>query len=185
MRKCSIEGCDNPLRSKTGKVNICPMHQTRLKRNDSIKLKKEITNTHGLEILPHDIVNDIIRDNMDKKDKEIMEILIENGFEEASLRNIKYRRKKLGLKKYNFDGKHYSKKEAKQTYGEKCELCSYDLTIDVHHIIEKKNGGTDDLDNLCILCPNCHALVHRGVLSNMNTRNDIPTLILELKKLTN
>lgn len=183
MKICIVVGCDNLIKNNLS--GFCAMHETRVRRNGYISLKKEVDISHGLEILPHDIVDDIIRDNMDKKDKEIVNILIEEGFKEASLRNVKYRRKRLGLKKYKFDGKHYSIKLAKEKYGQSCELCSYSLTIDVHHILEKKKGGTDEIENLCVLCPNCHSLIHRNILSPMKSRDDISQLILELKELTN
>ena len=43
-----------------------------------------------------------------------------------------------------------------------CELCQYNnfAILQAHHIIEKSNGGSDDLENLMLLCPTCHALQH-------------------------
>lgn len=52
-----------------------------------------------------------------------------------------------------------------EQHGELCELCGYDKhpkILVVHHIVEKCNGGTNDLDNLQLICPNCHALQHYG-----------------------
>lgn len=48
--------------------------------------------------------------------------------------------------------------------GFKCEVCSFDDVIEVHHIISKKAGGTDEHSNLILLCPNHHALIHAGLL---------------------
>lgn len=31
---------------------------------------------------------------------------------------------------------------------------------DVHHIIPKRNGGSDDMANLTYICPNCHRIAH-------------------------
>lgn len=31
---------------------------------------------------------------------------------------------------------------------------------DIHHIIPRKEGGKNDMDNLCYICPNCHRIVH-------------------------
>jgi 5-methylcytosine-specific restriction endonuclease McrA len=44
----------------------------------------------------------------------------------------------------------------------KCNRCEFNIIeiIQVHHIIEKSKGGSDDLSNLELLCPNCHALHH-------------------------
>ncbi len=48
-----------------------------------------------------------------------------------------------------------------------CFFCGWyvvNVSCDVHHIVEKKKGGTDEMSNLTYLCPNCHRLVHSGVL---------------------
>ena len=46
-----------------------------------------------------------------------------------------------------------------------CSICGYkehpDI-LEVHHIIARKDGGNDDIDNLILLCPNCHRKVHKG-----------------------
>jgi len=34
----------------------------------------------------------------------------------------------------------------------------------MHHIWEVSAGGSDDPSNLIALCPNCHALYHRGTI---------------------
>jgi len=51
--------------------------------------------------------------------------------------------------------------------GEKptCERCGYSETIDIHHIKQRRDGGKNSSDNLIILCPNCHALFHRGIIN--------------------
>ena len=44
-----------------------------------------------------------------------------------------------------------------------CMICGWDKApCDCHHIIERKNGGKNELNNGIILCPNCHRLVHVG-----------------------
>jgi len=44
-----------------------------------------------------------------------------------------------------------------------CMICGWDKApCDCHHIIERKNGGKNELNNGIILCPNCHRLVHFG-----------------------
>lgn len=42
---------------------------------------------------------------------------------------------------------------------EKCQNINFAI-LQVHHVIEKSKGGSDELDNLLLLCPNCHALEH-------------------------
>ena len=43
--------------------------------------------------------------------------------------------------------------------GNKCCICTTP-GIQAHHIIHKEHGGSDDLDNLAPLCPNCHSQIH-------------------------
>lgn len=44
----------------------------------------------------------------------------------------------------------------------KCNRCTFDFIeiLEVHHKIERCNGGTDNIDNLELLCPNCHSIHH-------------------------
>ena len=47
--------------------------------------------------------------------------------------------------------------------GIKCGMCGWDkTTLDLHHVIERKNGGSDWHSNLAPLCPNCHRMAHEG-----------------------
>jgi len=48
-------------------------------------------------------------------------------------------------------------------YDRRCYVCGFsiDIALRVHHIIPVSLGGTDEMENLVLLCPNCHALVHR------------------------
>lgn len=44
-----------------------------------------------------------------------------------------------------------------------CSKCGFHIdkvALDIHHIIEKKNGGSDDMNNLTYICPNCHRIAH-------------------------
>ena len=45
----------------------------------------------------------------------------------------------------------------------RCEnpYCKYTHFLDVHHIIDEKDGGSNKLSNLIVLCPYCHDLAHR------------------------
>lgn len=38
-----------------------------------------------------------------------------------------------------------------------CFACGFDLKIERCHIVPKQFGGQDDVSNLHLLCPNCHA----------------------------
>lgn len=56
-----------------------------------------------------------------------------------------------------------------------CSFCGWhvdNVICDIHHIIEKKNGGSNEHTNLSYICPNCHRLVH----SNKIKPSDLITL---------
>lgn len=50
-----------------------------------------------------------------------------------------------------------------------CSLCGWyveGVVGDIHHIIEKKNGGSNDHSNLTYICPNCHRMVHSNKIDS-------------------
>ena len=51
--------------------------------------------------------------------------------------------------------------------GYKCQACktSKDIVLEVHHILERSNGGGDRPDNLITLCSSCHKKIHSGKIS--------------------
>lgn len=51
-----------------------------------------------------------------------------------------------------------------QERGGVCERCGYSQThiLVVHHKVRKCDGGTNDMNNLELICPNCHAEIHYG-----------------------
>ena len=50
--------------------------------------------------------------------------------------------------------------------GYRCAIptCRAILAIDLHHLIEVSEDGSNDATNLIALCPTCHALHHRGTI---------------------
>lgn len=42
-----------------------------------------------------------------------------------------------------------------------CEACGYSRTTIIHHMIPLSKGGTDTRENLVVVCPNCHLLIHK------------------------
>lgn len=47
-----------------------------------------------------------------------------------------------------------------------CTCCGFyikDVVWDIHHIVPKKLGGTDDMTNLTYICPNCHRIAHTDI----------------------
>jgi hypothetical protein len=54
------------------------------------------------------------------------------------------------------------KQQVFKQYDNKCYACGFSIRmiLRVHHIIPMSLGGTDEIENLVLLCPNCHTLVH-------------------------
>jgi hypothetical protein len=47
-----------------------------------------------------------------------------------------------------------------------CEICNWDkASRDLHHIIEVANEGTNTIDNIICVCPNCHREIHKNLVS--------------------
>ena len=53
---------------------------------------------------------------------------------------------------------------------DKCAVCGRQDYLEFHHLIPKEKGGTDEYDNLIVLCGCCHATVH-GRKYNVNKPN--------------
>jgi len=160
------------------------MHRARIKRHGHPGLKTE---SHALEKLPHPVVDDIIHKNWEKmEDKDIAKELRKMGFKGANQWTVRYRRRKLGIKKYLYGEtkkhKAWVRAQAIKTYGKKCDLCGYKLAIDTHHLTPKKKGGKHEINNLIVLCPNCHALITRKRIALKNRKN-IPEARKKIKEL--
>lgn len=72
----------------------------------------------------------------------------------------KYKRKQDSSKKKIKDYKNED-----EINFNKCMICGWDKAkCDIHRIKEGKDGGKYEKKNVVILCPNCHRLVHRGII---------------------
>ena len=185
MTKCAIKGCLYFTQYKNTKQIYCQMHLARVRRHGYPELKKDAYQT--LERLPHKIVDDFIRENCQKMiDEEIVKKLRKMGFKGATQWTVKYRRRKLNVKKYLSGDiqkhKAWIRSQAIKKYGNKCELCGYGLSLDTHHIIPKKLDGPHEVENLTVLCPNCHALLTRNIFILQN-RRDLPRIREKVNKL--
>lgn len=63
--------------------------------------------------------------------------------------------------------------------GAKCMVCGFDDVIEIHHVLPPKEGGNEKAENLLILCPNHHSMLHAGLLKikDFNKLGDIPKKI--------
>lgn len=55
----------------------------------------------------------------------------------------------------------------------RCEnpFCKHTRFLGVHHILDEKEGGTNKLDNLIVLCPYCHDLAHKKEIPEEEMRD--------------
>ena len=61
----------------------------------------------------------------------------------------------------------------------RCTICS-EKCYEIHHIIERAEGGSDELENLIVLCRNCHQ--HRYHRSGEFTREQLRLYKQKLKE---
>lgn len=185
MPTCKIKGCKKPTTYTYTRFPYCEMHKARIRRHGYSELKKNAY--QSLEKLPHKIVDNFIRKNCQKMvDKEIAKELKKRGFKEATIWTIKYRRRKLGIKKYLYGEikkhKTWIRTQAIKKYGNVCELCGYRISVETHHVIPKHQGGPHETDNLIVICPNCHSLITKRIII-LNNRKDIPKIRKKIIKL--
>ena len=60
-----------------------------------------------------------------------------------------------------------------------CQVCGWEDIVEVHHRIPIKNGGNNEPENLLILCPIHHRMLHMGLL---NIKKIDPPEMLEVPK---
>lgn len=57
--------------------------------------------------------------------------------------------------------RHGWAKAAIKYYGNRCERCGWDESrCDVHHRVQKSQGGPHTIANAIVICPNCHRIQH-------------------------
>lgn len=85
-----------------------------------------------------------------------------------------------GSKNHRWDGGNdqYWKQVLVDKYGHKCQVCSFDVVVQVHHIDE--NRQNNNLSNLVLLCPNCHFSIHHANYNLMNEDNKWLLLPIQL-----
>jgi hypothetical protein len=54
--------------------------------------------------------------------------------------------------------------------GRMCAVCNRQNGVQVHHIVPKHDGGSDDASNMIPICPNCHDEAHADYTPGRTTR---------------
>ena len=53
-----------------------------------------------------------------------------------------------------------TKRKVAEFWNHQCAICGGKDFLEFHHLTEKSKGGTDNYDNLILLCTCCHAAIH-------------------------
>ena len=83
---------------------------------------------------------------------------------------VQKRMKKYGIhtesgRYSNKDSESYWRRTLNAEHNHTCQFCKWNKdNCDVHHMVPRKDGGKWERDNLILVCPNCHRLLHRGKL---------------------
>jgi hypothetical protein len=89
--------------------------------------------------------------------------VVENNFCSRSCSNTHSNKKYVGESARNFKhGRSLYRGIALKEYPSVCMVCGFDkeYAIEVHHI--DKDRSNNNIENLKVLCANCHLGVHRG-----------------------
>ena len=63
-----------------------------------------------------------------------------------------------------------TKRKVAEFWNNECACCRNKDYLEFHHLTPRAEGGTDDYDNLILLCGSCHAIIH-GRKYNPNKPN--------------
>jgi len=58
-----------------------------------------------------------------------------------------------------------ARKQALAVWGHECLFCGETAVVEVHHITPRCSQGGDEIGNLLVLCPTCHAKAERGLVN--------------------
>lgn len=63
-----------------------------------------------------------------------------------------------------------TKRKIENAWNGACASCHSKEFLEFHHIIPKAKGGSDDYDNIILLCACCHAGIHKRAYNAANYR---------------
>jgi predicted restriction endonuclease len=118
------------------------------------------------ELEQHEIENSVEVDSEKINKEELYKKIIECENEKSE---------KITINGKAYKRNNYLMVQIKKYRNYKCQFCSTTIPkasggyyIEACHIKPKAEGGKDSLDNILILCPNCHKLFDYGKRSNEN-----------------
>ncbi|WFA82704.1 HNH endonuclease [Paenibacillus amylolyticus] len=163
--KFILDYMKNADKSKNENGGIKHYH-LRIKYDDSIKMYNKFVEFDVSEYLIFD--EEIIMDDLNKKSMDQIEIEARKFSDYANQYTESEKRSKI--RKESKAQKQRIAKLEKHT----CQVCGFyqeyvrnkklAWIIQVDHIIDKSKGGGETIDNLWVLCPNCHSKKTYGII---------------------
>ena len=114
------------------------------------------------------------------EESNLVEVINEETFEETLNKVLLFQDFKEQYREGNNDQRYRIESKAQKERISKlenhtCQICGYRYEyknakgqtrwiIEVDHIKEKSLGGGEEIDNMLVLCPNCHAKKTKGVI---------------------
>lgn len=65
-----------------------------------------------------------------------------------------------------------TKRKVEAAWKGACANCQSKEFLEFHHIVPKAKGGSDDFDNIILLCACCHATIHKRAYNAANYRHN-------------
>ncbi len=150
----------------------------RTRRNRKTRYRKARF-LNGKNSIKKDRFSPTMRSKFDSHEKEvnfvksilpISKVILETGtFDPHLLKDPSLAYRKWGYQKGTLFNYGNIRAYILQRDGYKCKQCNTKKgTMEVHHIIFRKNGGSDDPENLITLCHDCHQSLHNEEIKLKN-----------------
>lgn len=68
---------------------------------------------------------------------------------------------------------------AMRRFANECIICGWNISTDIHHIVPKSQGGTNEPSNLAVLCPNHHRMAKMELLTTVELQARVQELMIE------
>jgi 5-methylcytosine-specific restriction endonuclease McrA len=135
------------------------------KQMDDFKstISKEQSMGYGLAIYDVDKIINILKQRFETLDKDLTLRTIEDVvYELKNITNF--------IDNYQKSPRKYLSKKIKDAvfdkFKNKCSVCSSKKNLEIDHIIPVSRGGTDDFNNLQLLCSRCNLEKSNMILKN-------------------
>ena len=65
-----------------------------------------------------------------------------------------------------------TRNKIEKAWNYKCAVCGNNDFLEIHHLTPKEQGGSDEYDNLILLCACCHAGIHKKAYNPQNYKQN-------------